>query len=840
MPDDSPRRPASHVIDRIRFALADLVSDVRFTGRTLARNRGFALAAILSLGLGIGANTAIFSVVNALLLRPVPYADADRLTILWNRSPGLGIAEDWFSTAQYFDIKHGHRGFEQLGLAVGAMVNLTSDGEPERVGAVRVSSSFLPMLGATAARGRLFIREDDVPGRPGTAILTHGMWVRRYGANPGVIGRSVTLNGQPFQVVGILPASFSLAREVVPLLYGGDVTEVFLPLPLSEAAPRTRNREDYNIVGKLKRGVSVPQAQAEMSAITARLRRDYPNVYPPNGGLTFSVVPLLEQAVGGVRLRLYVLMAAVGFVLLVACANVANLLLARALARRSEFAVRAAFGAHRGRIVRQMLTEATLLALCGSALGVLIAHWSLAWVHAFGPKSIPRLAEVNIDWRVLVFTLAAALLSGVIFGLAPAVRLARMNLADALKQAGRGAIGTAFGRSHRGRRLLVAGELALSVMLLVGASLLIRSLANLQNVDPGFKPQGVLSFALQLAGRQYNAPLPVLSTYKQIWERLDRLPGVRASGGSTALPLTDSPAWTPISIEGRVPPPGETFINTDERVVAGRYFEVMGIPLRAGRFFDDRDVAGNPGVVIVDERLAREYWPKGDAVGRHLRHGGIDSTSPWLTVVGVVGRVKHQSLDDDPRIAIYLPHGQAPTRAMSVVVRSETAPAALAGSIRQAIRQVDATLPLYSVRTMEQYIALSLARQRFTALLLAIFAAIALSVAAVGTYGVIAYLVGQSSREIGIRIALGASRGRILALILRQSLVLALAGIAVGLLAAFALSRFLATLLFGVSPHDAVTFASIPTLLLLVALLAGYLPARRGARVDPVVSLRCE
>ena len=840
MPDDAPRRRISRWADKIRSAVADLAGDTRFTARTLARNRGFALATILSLGLGIGANTAIFSVVNALLLRPVPYPDADRLTILWNRSPGLGIAEDWFSTAQYFDIKNGHRGFEQLGLAIGAMVNLTSDGEPERVGAVRVSSSLLPMLGVTAARGRLFTPEDDVPGRTGTAILTHGMWVRRYAASPSVIGRSITLNGQPLQVIGVLPAAFSLPREVVPLLYGGEVTEVFLPLPLSDAAPRTRNREDYNIIGKLRRGVSVSQAQAEMGAITARLRRDHSNVYPPNGGLTFSIVPLLEQAVGGVRLRLYVLMGAVGFVLLVACANVANLLLARALVRRKEFAVRAAFGAHRGRIVRQMLAESTLLAVCGSALGVLLAYWSLEWVRAFGPKTIPRLAEVNIDWRVLAFTLATALLSGVLFGLMPAVRLSRVNLADALKQAGRGATDAAFGHAHRARRLLVVGELALSVMLLIGAGLLVRSLASLQNVDPGFKPRGVLSFGLQLAGRQYNGPQVVLSTYKEIWERLDRLPGVRASGGCTALPLTDSPAWTPISIEGRIPPPGETFINTDERVVAGRYFEAMGIPLRAGRLFDDRDVAGNAGVVIVDERLAREFWPHGDAIGRRLRHGGIDSTSAWLTVIGVVGRVKHQSLDDDPRIAIYLPHGQAPTRAMSVVVRSSIDPAALAGSIRQAIRQVDAALPLYSIRTMEQYIELSLARQRFTALLLAIFAAMALCVAAVGTYGVMAYLVGQSAREIGIRMALGASRGRILALVLRQSVLLALAGIGVGLGAAFLLSRFLTALLFGVSPHDPLTFASIPTLLLLVALLAGYVPARRGARVDPIVSLRCE
>ncbi len=825
---------------RLRRFLADAAGDARRAVRALAANRGFAAAAILSMALGLGATTAIFSVLNALLLRPVPYADADRLTVLWNRSPGLGIAEDWFSTAQYFDIKNGHRGFEQLGLAIGTMANLTGEGEPERVGAVRVSSSLLPMLGVSAARGRLFTSDDDTPGRAGAAILTHGMWTRRYGGRPDMVGTSITLNGQPFEVVGVLPASFSLPRDVLPLLYGGEVTEVVLPLPLSEAAPRTRNREDYNIVGTLRPGVSVAQAQAEMDTITARLRRDHPDLYPPNGGLTFSIVPMLEQAVGGVRLRLYVLMGAVVFVLLVACANVANLMLARALSRRKEFAVRAAFGAGRGRIVRQLLAESVVLAFCGGALGVLIATWSVGWLRGFGPRSIPRLAEVDVDWRVLGFSFAVSLASGVLFGLVPAIRASRPDLTDALKQAGRGASDVAAGRGHRTRSALVVGELALAVLLLIGAGLLVRSFANLQGVAPGFNPRGVLSFALQLAGPRYSGGPPVLATYKRIWERLDRVPGVTASGGCSALPLTDSPAWTPISIEGRVPPPGEQFINTDERVVAGRYFEAMEIPLVAGRFFDDRDVAAAPGVVMVDERFAREFWPTGEAVGKRVRHGGIDSKNPWLTVVGVVGRVKHQSLDDDPRIALYLPHGQAPTRTLSVVVRGTVDPASLAGPIRRAVAEIDAALPLYSVREMAQYIDLSLARQRFTALLLTIFALLALVVAAVGTYGVMAYLVGQGTREIGIRMALGAGRGRVLGMVVGQGAWLAVVGVGAGVAGALALSRYLTALLFGVSARDPLTFVVVPAVLFLVALAACYVPARRAARVDPMVSLRCE
>ncbi len=476
--------------------------------RSLAANRGFAAAAILSMALGLGATTAIFSVLNALLIRPVPYADADRLTVLWNRSPGLGIAEDWFSTAQYFDIKNGHRGFEELGLAIGTMANLTGDGEPERVGAVRVSSSLLPMLGVSAARGRVFTPDDDMPGRGAAAILTHGMWTRRYGGRPDVVGKSIALNGQPFEIVGVLPASFSLPREVLPLLYGGEVTEVVLPLPLSDAAPRTRNREDYNIVGKLKPGVSVEQAQAEMDTITARLRRDHPDLYPPNGGLTFSIVPMLEQAVGGVRLRLYVLMGAVLFVLLVASANVANLLLARALSRRKEFAVRAAFGAGRGRIVRQLLAESVVLAFCGGAVGVLIAWWSVAWLRGFGPRSIPRLAEVDVDWRVLGFALAASVVSGVMFGLVPAIRASRADLTDALKQAGRGASDVAAGRGHRTRSALVVGELALAVLLLIGAGLLVRSFANLQGVDPGFNPEASWRSRCNLPGLSTAARSP--------------------------------------------------------------------------------------------------------------------------------------------------------------------------------------------------------------------------------------------------------------------------------------------------------------------------------------------
>jgi predicted permease len=825
----------------LRSVLADLAHDTRHGLQALVKTPGFAVVAILSLAIGIGATTTVFSVVDALLLEQVPYENADRLTILWNRSPGLNIVEDWFSTAQYFDIKKGHRGFDRLGMALGALVNLTNDGEPERIGAARVTSSLLPMLGVKAEHGRLFAAEEDGTGHPITAVLTHGLWVRRYGSDPEVVGRIITINGQPVEIVGILPASFSLPREVVPLLYGGEVTELFLSLPLADAAPQTRNREDYNILGRLKPGVSVAQAQAEMNTITASLRRDHPDVYPPNGGLTFSVVPLLEQAVGRIRMRLYVLLGAVALVLLVACANVANLLLSRAFARQREFALRAALGAGRGRVVRQLLAESTVLALIGGGFGILVAYSGLVGVRLLGPRTIPRLAEIAIDGRVLAFTFLVSIVSGLLFGLVPAWRMSRLDLTPAIKQTGQSSGHSSWGRGHNTRRLFVVSELAFSVLLLVGAGLLIRSFTKLQQVDPGFNPRNVLTFAVTLAGSQYNGPAPILGAYREIWEHLDKIPGVKASGACSDLPLTDSPAWTPISIEKRIPPRGERFINADMRIVAGRYLEAMEIPLLKGRLFTERDTLDQPGVVIIDERLAREYWPGQDPIGKRLRRGGIDSSNPWLEVVGVVGRIKHDSLESDPRIAFYLPHTQYPARPMNVVIRSATTfPKGVAKIAKKVIRSVDPALPMYSLRTMEEYVALSLARQRFTAMLLGVFAVFALVLAAIGTYGVMAYMVGQGAREIGLRMALGATGGGVMRLIVGQGLLLSVAGTVIGLACALGLSQLMTSLLFGVSAHDPLTFTAIPIVLLVVALVAGYVPARRAARVDPAEALKCE
>ncbi|MGC2697640.1 MAG: ABC transporter permease [Candidatus Angelobacter sp.] len=820
-----------------------LARDIRYALRAFAKSPGFIVAAVLSLAIGIGANTAIFSIVSALLLHPLPYKNAERLVILWNTSPGLGITQDWFSTAQYFDIRNGHRGFDQVALAIGGNFNLTGEGDPERVGVMRVSSSLLPMLGVTPAEGRLFTPEEDAVGQPATAVLTYGMWARRFGSDPRVIGRSIVLNGTGYQVAGILPRGFVLPQEVLPLLYGTEQADIFVSLPLPAAAATVRGHEDYNILATLKPGVSVQQAQAEINTITSRLRHDHPEVYPPNGGLTFKIIPLLEQVVGNVRHTLFILLGAVGCVLLIACVNVANLLLSRAVGRQKEIAVRTAVGASSGRIIRQLLTESVLLALCGGALGILFAVFSMHWIHVLGPKSVPRLGEIGMRFDALLFTLLISVVSGILFGLAPALRVSRLDLLTALKDADRGSAGASamWGRGNNLRRLLVVAELAISVVVLIVAGLLIRSFVRLQNVSPGFNPSSVLTMELTMSGDKYKNSELVRATYRQLFDRLERLPGVSSAGGVSSLPFSEMFAWGPITVEGRVLSPGENFINADERVVAGNYFAAMQIPLIKGRLFNDQDTPGRPQVVLVDEFMAQQLWPNQDPLGKRVSFGDLAAKPVWANVVGVVGRIKQDTLDSDSRIALYLPQSQHGGRAMNVVVRSSAnSPAELTSAVKREIHELDRDLPMYHVLTMEQRVAESLARRRFSTLLLALFAGFALALATIGIYGVMAYLVGQGTREIGIRMALGATQRGIVSLVVRQGMVLALCGVGLGLVAAFALARLVRGLLFGVQSTDPLTFAAIAILLAGVALLASYIPARRAARIDPMVSLRCE
>ena len=818
-----------------------LLLDLRHSVRTLLKSATFTTTAILSLMIGIGATAAVFSIANAVLLKPLPYQEPDRLVILWNRSPGLGITQDWFSTAQYFDIKNNHHGFEQVAIAIGGNYNLTGKGDPERVGTIKVSSNLLPMLGAHPQIGRLFTEDDDRPGRAPTAVLSYGMWTRRYGSDPGILGQTIHLNGMPYEVVGVMPQSFSLPREVMPTLDGAEQAEILVPLPLAADAAQNRDHEDYNIVGKLKPAVSVRQAQAEMDTLTWRLRHDHPEVYPANGGLTFGIVPLMEQVAGDVRRTLYLLLGAVGFVLLIACANVANLQLSRTLARQKEIAVRSALGATRTRIARQLLTESVLLALGGGVLGLVLAYVALYWVRVLGPQSVPRIGELTIDAKVLLFTIVVCIISAVLFGIAPAGRAFVSDVQSALQDTSRTSSGMSavWGRGNGLRHLLVVAELALCAMVLIASGLLIRSFLRARDVPPGFNPHDVLTLELTMSGPKYKDKAALWAAYHELWQRVEGIPGVTSAGAVSSLPLSQMYAWGPITVEGRPLPPGEKFINADIRVVSGHYFEAMQIPLREGRLFNEHDVMDNPQVAIVDDSMAQQLWPAQDAIGKRFHYGGIDDTkSPWITVVGVVGSVKQYTLDSDSRIALYLPQTQYPTRAMNVVVRSTGSFSALASAVRQQVHALDRDLPLYNVISMQQRVDLSLARRRFAMLLLSAFACISLVLAAIGIYGVLAYLVGQGTREIGIRMALGATRHSILALVVGRGIMLALAGVAIGVAGAFVLTSLMRSLLFGVSAKDPLTFSAIPLLLLLLSLLATSIPARRAAGVEPAECLR--
>ena len=820
-----------------------LVQDARVALRTFRRAPGFAAAAILSIGIGVGANTAIFSVTNALLVRPLPYPDPDRLAILWNRSPGLNITEDWFSTAQYFDIKTRNTTLADVGIAIGSYMTLSGDGpEPERIGVVRLSTDLLKMMGATAERGRVIGAADDVPGAANVALLNYGTWVRRYGADPAVVGRTLQVNGQSFEIAGVLTRGFALPRDVLPTLGVVEDADIVLPLRLAPQAATIRDREDYNLVARLKPGVTFAAAQAEMDRLTASLRSEHPHLYPPTGGLTFSLVPIQEQVAGGLRRPLWILTAAVIAVLLIACANVANLLLSRAAGRQRELAARAALGAGRGRLIRQLLTESVLLAAAGGVVGLGLAWAGVGWLRALRPADVPLAGAISVDGRVPLFTLGLTLAAGILFGLAPALNLSRVNPARALADASRGASGSGavFGRRFGLRQALVVAEIALAVILLIGAGLLVRSFARVKQVPSGFQPASVLTFELSLTGRKYPDAASALNGWKNLWEKLDQVPGVRASAGVTPLPLSQFFAWGPIQVEGRAAPAGERFINTDQRVATTRYFDTMQIPIVAGRGFTDQDITGADRVAIVDEQMATTLWPGESAVGKRIRYGDDTSKSPWETVVGVAGTVKQYALDADGRIAFYRPHRQQPSRSLYVVVRSDSDSAALGRDVRAAVRSVDPDLPIFRMKTMDERVGESLARRRFVMTLMVLLTLVAATLAVIGVYGVMAYLVSQGTRDMGIRLALGASPASILRLILSRGVMLGVVGVVLGLAGAAGLTRLMTSVLFGVAPIDALTFASVAMLLLAVVLAACLIPARRAARTDPTVALRSE
>jgi predicted permease len=813
--------------------------DLRHGLRVLASQPAFAAVAVASLALGIGANTAIFSVTNALLLRPLPYDDADRIAILWQRSPGLGVQQDWFSTGQYLDIRADNQVFTDVAATIGASFNLTGNGVPERIDGARVSASLFTLFGAKAAAGRVFTADDDTPGKPPVVILSNGFWKRRFGSDPSVVGTSLTLNGNTCTIVGVMAADFVFNKEIMPAVNGIQNVDLLLPLPLPETARANRGGEDFNIFAKLRPGVTIEKAQSDMSVLAGRMKRDYPQNYPPNGGLTISVVPLINQVVGDVRLALYVLLGAVGLVLLIACGNVANLLLSRGAVRAKEMAIRAAVGASRERIVRQLLTEAVLLSALGGILGLLLAVAAVNVLGQFGSARIPRLDEIAIDGRVLAFTFGISLFTGIVFGLVPALRASRLDLNDVLREGGRSGVGTsAFGLGHQQlRKLLISAEIALSLVLLIGAGLLIRSYQRITSANPGFDPQNVLSFRVALPGFKYKSPDEVIAFYKRLEDRLAALPGVQHVGSNYLLPLSSvALAWEPITVDGYVPKAaGEDLIIASSGYVNPDYFKAMGMPLLEGRYFDDRDVRGAPDVAIVDDKLAERFWPNEDPIGKRMRRG---DQGPWRTVIGVVADTKEYEVDGEPPITAFYPNRQLGVGTRYIVVKTRSDPTALVSAVTREVQAVDADLPVYDIASMEERLLDSLARRRFSMLLLVVFAGCASLLAAIGIYGVVSFWVSQRTRELGIRAALGARQTDIMQLVMRQVVVLVAIGITVGLAAAFGLTRVMASLLFGVSATDAVTYVLLAVMLGIVALVATWVPARRAAGVPPIIALR--
>jgi putative ABC transport system permease protein len=803
------------------------------------KSPGFSLIAILTLGLGIGANTAIFSVVNGVLLRPLAYQDPERIVTLLNHGQGP------VSPANFLDFQAKNHSFAQMAAAEAWGAALTGGERPEQVSGLRMGEGLFGMLGVQPLLGRTLQSEDYRPGKDHVLVLSHKLWQRAFGGDPNIVGRQLTLSGESYTVVGVMPAQFQFPP------FWSTRAEMWRPLELSARAT-SRRGSSLRMFARLKPGVSLQQAQSDIDAMNKQLAMAYPDT---NTGLDIRAVPLNEKVVGNIRLALLVLSGMVGFVLLIACANVACLLLARATARQKEAAVRVALGASRWRIFRQLLTESLLLSLCGAVVGAALSVWGVEWLTtllagnstSFSAK-LPRLNEIKVDTVALGFTLAISLLTSVLFGLAPALAASRPDLNDALKESGRG---TAGGR-RRLRETLVVAELALALVVLIGAGLLISSFVKLQAVDPGFNPRNLLTMTVSLAGAsQYVGPSRE-AFYRQLTEKLATLPGVESASAINHLPLAGDWWGNWLAIEGRpLPQPGKE-LEVIWRVSRPDYFRTMGVPLRAGRDFTERDTADAPGVVILNETLARRQWPTEDPIGKRVTMDDPrDSSQPlrWLTVVGVVKDVKQNSWTDAPANEIYLPFQQGggffagtagQFTSMSVVVRTAVDPRSLAAAAQETVRSLDRNLPVSNVVGMEQVIDDALWQQRFNLQLIGLFAGLALTLAAIGLYGVMSYSVAQRTREVGLRMALGAQRRDVMKMVVRQGMKLAALGVTVGLFASVALTRLMNQLLFGVSATDFTTFTVITGSLTLVALLACLIPARRATKVDPMVALRYE
>ena len=802
-----------------------MLSDLRYALRGLRRAPGFAAAAVLTLALGIGANAAIFSVVNGVLLRPLPYADPGQLVMLYGRYPEFGRTGTSLPDFRDWRDQTG-RSFAQLAARHGTAMILTGRGEAERVAADRVTANFFTTLGVRPLLGRAFLPEEErAGGDDDVVVLSHGYWQRRFGGDAGIVGQQIQLSGRPYTVVGVAPPSFGF-RGAADLW-----------APARTDTTRGRRAEYLDVVGRLRPGVTVAQAGADVAAVVRRLAEQYPET---NGNITSEVIGLRDDLVGGVRPALLAFMGAVGLVLLIACANVANLLLARAASRDREVAVRVALGAGRGRLVRQLLTESVVLAVSGGLLGLGIATWGVAAVRTAGVQFLPRQTEVTVDGAVVLFSLALAVGTGLLFGLAPAVRLSRGTLHATLRDGARGSTGGALVRL---RSALVLGEVALALVLLVGAGLLLRSFAKLTGVDLGFEPRGALTADVTFPAAKYRERESLPPYYAALLERLRAVPGVQAAALSATLPMGGS-SYITFAVEGRPAResrPGAPPEDVQPFVVSPDYFTALRIPLRRGRAFAPADGPGAPNVAVVNEEMVRRFFDGRDPIGRRVTFDdAADTAAVWSTVVGVVGDVAQEGVTAKPYAQLYRPIAQEPTRGLFVTLRTARDPVALAAATRQAVRAVDRDLVVNRIEPLEARVAQNIARPRVGVLLLGGFSALALALAAIGIYGVMAYTVAQRTREIGVRMALGASSGDVKRLVVHQGMRPALVGVAVGLVVALGASRLIASMLYGVSALDPVTFVAVPLFLAGVALLATYVPARRATRVTPTVALQAE
>ena len=815
--------------------------DIRYGARMLLKNPGVTFIVIIALALGIGANTAIFSVVNAVLLRPLPYHESDRLVFLNEKSPVLD--EMSISYPNFTDWRNHNQSFEKMGVYNRASYNITGAGEAERIVTGQVSADLFSVLRVNALHGRVFTNDEDKPGGTPVVVLSYPLWQRRFGGQTSILNQAITLNNKSYTVIGIMPESYLYPSRV----------EMWVPVGQLSDQPSWQSRGNHPGlygVARLKPGVTFEQAEADMNNIAANLEKQYPD---SNTATRVRMRWLMEIFVVDVRRTLWIIFGVVGAVLLIACANIANLLLARATARRKEMAIRTAVGASKWRIARQLLTESILVSMIGGALGLLLAYGGVQLLLYMSPTAIPRAREISLDWIVLVFTIGISFVTGILFGLIPAIQAGEVDVNETLKETGRGTSGR-----HWFRSLLVVGEVAMTLVVLIFAGLMIRSFYKLQQVDPGFSHERLTSFSISLPQKKYSTEDMRGSFYNRLMENIRALPGVESTAAASGLPLGNNGWQTSFVIDGQPVPPREQIPLMEACLVTPDYFKAMNIPVLRGRVFTDRDdrshlagrdlskmnenersVAGLNSIVI-DEEFARRHWPNEDAVGKRVRLGQ-EPDAPKLEVLGVVGRVKMESLNQNSdRVQGYFPFNQVPQGNMTVVIKGASDPNQLISSARNAVREIDPDQPIYSPRTMGEIRAESVEGDKFTLTLLSLFAGIALVLAIVGIYGVMSYSVTQRTHEIGIRMAIGARPGDVFKMILGHGMKLALIGVVVGLLLAFLVTRFMAAMLFGVEPTDTTTFGAITAILIGVALLACYLPGRRATKVEPTISLRYE